>query len=610
MFDKQFNKALSFVLNKEPKDLCPSKNYFDEECKSVFREIHILASLAFALHSISLINPDEKTKEINEWIVRTSSYLKELGDKKYSFSYWDESESDKLKQLLPDDLDDTALCLSALQKAGVEISEKFFLKIINQETKPGGPYYTWYVDRKSDVKGEWNDIDVVVNANLLYSMALFGITLSRTEEFLLDCIKNDNISSPYYPYDLTFYFYFARYVSAKKDHVLADFVRRRLSQYQKCGLCRMEKLLLALSQVYLGNMPGDDVIEEILSWQKDDGSFPALSLFYDFSVHKKSTFTASEVMTSALVLELLIKYKQLLHSTKEIEESRKEKLSDFQKQQVREIKKNIKKSRLKEVLEKTLPEVDVNHTSLKIPVLVLKELKQKPTRSDQEVILKVTAALYFGWWGYTLIDDIVDRQRELSDLAVAVELINIYRGLNEEFTHDIPSFAREIRSALSLCNLIYNEEINQKVISYDNIYEKVEPYLVTLRNIPVFLGLDKEVGDKIYTIFRNIYLISQLNDDAHDWQEDWEAKRVTYITSILKKCEKEIDEPALIFWKKVMPEIIRICEEKYREAKILIEKMGLKDGQLDMLLERHIKPIHLAKEERKKAMNLLKNFKK
>ena len=102
----------------------------------------------------------------------------------------------------PDDMDDTFAALSALVRydAGVidgHAAAAIAKLLIAREAREGGPYRTWLIG--DDAAAAWQDVDLVVNSTIGYFLSLIGVRLSRLEDFIDNAVRENRLSSPYYP---------------------------------------------------------------------------------------------------------------------------------------------------------------------------------------------------------------------------------------------------------------------------------------------------------------------------------------------------------------------------------------------------------------------------
>jgi hypothetical protein len=88
---------------------------------------------------------------------------------------------------VPPDLDDTALVQAALLSCGDAADFAFFRLLWENESRPGGPYYTWVgVNGQDHLLAR--QVDALVNANLLYAATRCGQPLPGTAAYLAEVI--------------------------------------------------------------------------------------------------------------------------------------------------------------------------------------------------------------------------------------------------------------------------------------------------------------------------------------------------------------------------------------------------------------------------------------
>src|SRR5690606_25105474 len=217
---KALESGLRFLENIDTADIQRVGCFTEVEAINKVREFKVNFPAGFVLHLFSFFDDSylsPKLLNLKKDLIKFLAVESDHG----SVNYFTKEFIPVSEFKLPDDLDDTALVLSALFKHNVPIHENAILKIIPLESKPGGPYITWYVDKSKLDKDDWRvDIDPVVNAHLMYLMALLKIDLENTRTFLRKSLKEKKISSPYYPSGFFFYFYLSKYISVKNDRVL------------------------------------------------------------------------------------------------------------------------------------------------------------------------------------------------------------------------------------------------------------------------------------------------------------------------------------------------------------------------------------------------------
>lgn len=615
--EKIRQNILKYLLDKNPKDLVKSRSFKDISCTKKARDTEVLFPLTFVCSSLTSIDNLDQNAEIIEYISRCVELIKNELNDSHSFNYWIRNSELDQTLPLPDDLDDTSYALSALNTSNQEISEQYLLKIINLEDKPGGPYRTWYINKEDEDFEKWSDIDPIVNTNLLQLMASFGINLPNTVDYLVSKIRSNNISSPYYPYEIIFYYYFSKYYKYSNDEKIGKLLIEKINKYTYSELSNIEKIFFCIVKTNLGLKVSENELNKITKLQSSDGSFPPMAFCYDFSFEKKKTYAGSEIMSSALVLELLNE----LIPTKVIQSTEQkliEKTIGTQQKLIEETKifskdwnKLLKEDSFKDLTKK-----------LSIPISLALSIKEELSTSDIENISDLTLAIYFCWFGYTLQDNIIDGQSDVKYIPNSNILIRkgftYYAKLFKKF----PPIQKQIMQAFQDCDENYmweseyarfdNKNI-KKLLQEDwntNYIEKrMQPFLISLKIVPLILRLPNEFSNNIYTLFKSQSIINQLNDDSHDWQEDQSNGIMTYVLSKLYKNDSNPKNHQRLFWEKIIDEVVDECEELYKIAEMSIEKIKPKTNYLNQILDESIRPIHTVKNEKKKVKRIIKSYK-
>ncbi|MFC1780256.1 hypothetical protein ACFLY9_01005 [Patescibacteria group bacterium] len=613
MLEKKLTRAIKYLISQSPQKISKAHQYKDENCTKVAQNIEVIFPIALTLHSLGSIGRRYKSKTLTKWVKKAIGFIENQSNN-FSFNYWIKSSKCFKQFPLPDDLDDTAFCLSALIKNGKDISEKYFLKILQLESKVGGPYRTWYVDPNNVNLKKWLDIDPTVNSSLLYFATLFGLKLPKTKKYLLKCLKENKINSPYYPYDLMFLFNLSKHTKQVNDTKTSNLIIRKLSKYKR--LTPMEKLLHSLICVNVNLKP--KYLKDILKLQKENGSLPSLPFCYDFTFRNRQTYSGSSICTTALFIELASKL--VKHSTKTQKSEVVKALKGTLKQQKKIIEKELVHSKIKSKFYKLFPK-ERSYKALTVPVSIALDLKSKLSDSDIRILNNLSVAIFFAWLGYTLQDEIIDKQRSEEFIPTSNTLIRIGWKYYYKVIENNPSFEKYILKAFQICDTNYEWEakhtkfddknvrdVLKRKWNYKYIKNRMEPYLTSLRFIPSFIGINKKNERYLYDFFVSQVTIDQLNDDAHDWREDAKLGTMTYVLSLLYSESRNSKRHETLFWNKVMPKVIDTCKKEYEKAKRALIKINPQKGILKKLLDKTYAPIQEAKIERGKVLKLLEEI--
>lgn len=613
---RRIERAISFIIKYPPGKSIVAKSYANKACKKISGEVQVLFPLAFALHSLSLVPKNKLNTSAKNWIDKAVDYI-EKQENDFSFNYWIRKSESALKRPLPDDLDDTAFGLTALIKHDLDISEKYFLKLLNLEEDEGGPYRTWYLRMDSPNKSikKWVDVDPVVNANFYYFIKLYGINLPKTRTYLIDCLKSSKFSSPYYPYDLFFVYSLSRSAGFSEDTELKNYILKNLQSYELNSLEPMEKLLYSLSLAHLGETVGQALLTDILSLQQEDGSLQPLPFCYDGLSLNILTITSNSVFTTALFLELLLLI--YLQNTKEKSNSRNSLLDRLNKLQEKIIKNEMHQLLSVQEFKKGLHDKGF-HTPLGTVSAAALSLKTNMTKDDLEIISDLSTAVHFAWSGYTVDDEILDNQRRIDDIPLANALKRIGWKYYYKIIRKVPKFENQIIEAFRACDENYVWEIHnakfdktnlntilKAKLDVDYIERRMQPYLISMKYVPILIGVDESKAEYVYNFYRSQIIIKQVDDDAHDWAEDNDAGIMTYVLYLLYKENKNPKTHQSVFWDKVIFKITEICEIEYEKALVALKKLDLNNDFMTELLNKTYGSILKAKEEREKAGRIL-----
>jgi hypothetical protein len=130
-----------------------------------------------------------------------TAFLLEQKSDNWSFNYWKRGSLESRNEPYPDDLDDTALALSALYILDKsfftgDMLAQMIMLLTSAESQEGGPYFTW-INPPTDA-AVWKDIDNVVNANIAYLLSLQKVHLPKLNIFLKQVVQEGDFFSPYY----------------------------------------------------------------------------------------------------------------------------------------------------------------------------------------------------------------------------------------------------------------------------------------------------------------------------------------------------------------------------------------------------------------------------
>jgi hypothetical protein len=164
-------------------------------------------------------------------IAKAANYLLSQRSPTWSWNYWQRDTAACRRQPYPDDLDDTACALVALHFARPSVIDgsvlaQYARQLIAGETQPGGPYNSWLTD--INLSPQWHDVDIAVNANIGYFLALQNATLPGLEQYITTAIHDGAFCSSYYIGEIPSWYFMSRWYRGPARPQLTQLVQQAL----------------------------------------------------------------------------------------------------------------------------------------------------------------------------------------------------------------------------------------------------------------------------------------------------------------------------------------------------------------------------------------------
>lgn len=592
------------------KDLTKVTCYAESECKTKVRSFSVIFPLGFFLHAYSLYPKNKQPQNLQLLVQQVLDKL-ESEKKSASYNYFTRIFAKKHSEfMLPDDLDDTVLISSALMRITNTFDEKVILKIIGLETDPGGPYITWYVPPEADKR--WRDVDPVVNAHLLYFVSLLNIKLPQTRKYLKECIQNDQLSSVYYPSKYFALFNLAKYFSITNDEEIKELILLHTKEDMLTTLDQGDRVLYLLIKLYC-NEELSDKEEKFIQGMIKNVSFPVFPICLDFTHQNNATYTTNKAVSLSLYLEILLLI-QKQSGTINVERSTENQINTFIKIVEEKIFLDTQTSKL---LEENIVHFPImKHTkAIVLPLLILQEFTKTDIKQHQAIIETFILSSYYGWIGYTMLDELIDTGKFSSNLIISNSFLRKHHFYLEVLLHSNPVIQKFALDAFDTTDNHYLKQIEsingkKRLIQKDTKYieERMNGYLTMLSLLPSIVGVSDQIIQKdIYNFVKALVIIDQLNDDAHDWEIDFKEKNETLVTYYIKRMSAARQKYKETFWTKVIKIVNKICTEQYDIAFNIIQKYH-SSAVLFELLEKSYLPIKTAAEESKKVKRLMRYY--
>ncbi|MFZ2975821.1 MAG: hypothetical protein WA055_04330 [Candidatus Moraniibacteriota bacterium] len=558
-----------------------------KENRSIFPACLILASLSSLPQS----------KVLGKAKSKSAKFLLSQKSDFWSWNYWKRNSPESKDAPYPDDLDDTCCAMVALIKHDPKsISIKAVSKVVNLltfcESKEGGPYYSWLTPPDAD-KG-WKDIDLAVNSNIAFFLSLQEVTLRSLVALTEKAIDSGEYASPYYHSQYSVIYFISRwYKGKKKDKIISYLLKKKLKNNSWGNPLETALAVSALINLGYEREKLEKSIGYILKNQIAR-AWLAYPLIIE-SVKKKQTYySGSAELTTAFCIEALGKFSVKNESVKNERKAKTEKDQKRTHERILAITDQRFSNLDPELTEKFLAvrkkilKGDKTSQVTLLPYYVQKSLGSNES-ADENVLAKLGAASLYGWMAYTIYDDFFDGEGDSKILSLANiclrELTSIYC---DNFAKDekFLQFFRNTLDRIDSANAWEMSNCRAQLAGSDLAIPDRLPNFGKLerladRSIGHALGsvavLYLHIGNtesseikNLFAFFENYIIARQLNDDAHDWEEDLRKGQLSpTVVSVLKKhlrrrgdkstreldLKKEIKELQKIFWYEVIQEM-------------------------------------------------------
>ncbi len=574
--------------------------------------------------------------------VRLAQFLLEQRSPSGSFNYWTKDGPEHTTLPYPDDLDDTFCALIGLTLHDSSlINEEVLVKTISlllaTEIQVGGPYRTWLVPQAAHKV--WQDVDLAVNTNIAYFLSLVSRPLPNLTKFMEDAIKQDSLSSPYYPSEYPLIYYLSRtYRGSLQTKLLQKM--RRLQKLKK--LSSLENALLLTSLLRQDKMSDlSDLVQELLTQQQSDGSWPASAFCIDPSVKGKKHFHGASVLTASFAIEALTIYQRSISQQETLREPKEQKTDVLE--ELRRMVTAECRTLPRYLREDTLAfEIKVLESKNGLEIVGLPQAfndsLRHPLRNKKEFLLHLGLANLHGWTAYTIYDDFIDNEGQPHLLSVAnISMRRSLQGFLNVQNLDFQKYVQQtfdyIDNAnaweLAQCRFVVNDTkiAIGKLPSYGNLSKLAERSLGhTLTPLAILItggnSINSSYFRELQNFFKHYLIAKQLNDDAHDWQDDVRKGHITYVVrTLLHDLNVPMGEQSLVrlmprmqkqFWHYSLTHICKLMRRHVTLSQRALAKLEILKPQnvFVKLLEDIEVSINETESSQAQAINFLKHYKK
>lgn len=566
------------------------------------------------------------------------NFLLQQRSERWSWNYW-KRESTATKSIpYPDDMDDTACALAALAAWKSAALNGNALASVTKtltalEVTPGGPYITWLVSR--DAAEVWRDIDVAVNANIAYFLKAQDIVLPGLNQFLEEALSKGLVQSPYYPSSFPVLYFLSRgYAGEARNYIQKNLLA---TQGESGHWGDPFHTALAVSAlIYSGYDPA--LLHEAGRYLRATfatNRWQAYPWCLDPSEEGVKQYAGSEAVTIACCLEALSLLEPKEHEL--LPHPLQERVQVYMEQRLVVLKPGLRASILP-VMQKIVL-MNVRLPILTLPAVTQKALGKVAEKVPDSLLIELGAATAWGWAAYTLFDDFLDGAGEPIYLPAAIwaerEMVRIFSQsfpVQSRFHSEMQGILDALDAAnqweQEQCRFVAGESLR---LTKENIPNYGELDILAERSLghvlPVIALLYSTQGQKasstarqMIRFFHHFFIARQLNDDAHDWEEDLRAGHINAVAAAMfvatgeveGRVEEIIEQYQVIFWTTTIEQVAQQIRSHLKKAEVILKKAEwLEDPEpfrsmVDPLYRSMEKALH----EREQTLQFIKQYKK
>jgi hypothetical protein len=351
-------------------------------------------------------------------------------------------------------------------------------------------------------------------------------------------------------------------------------------------------------------------INYLIKNQKKDGSWKTSAFCIDPAINRETYYAGSPALTTAFCVEALNKY--FLMTIKKPDQ-RKDKMADEIHQEIL----RIAQKRVKFLSQ--IPGENCKKSITLLPYIFYKSLGKNGKKVSKKLIIQSGLANLYGWIAYTIYDDFLDGDGDKKTLSMANvclrELALIYNNILPKT--DFADFFNNTMDEIDAANCwevinCYNEKQIPDYSGYSQLAKKSLGHALGPVAILYSLGFDKNSPEvkNIWIFFKHYLIARQLNDDAHDWEDDLKKGFINPVAVEIFKKTTSKNNFKEIFWKKVLIEVSNIILENINRARKNINKIKLieKPELILSILENPKQSAKKAIEEQTETMKFIGEY--
>lgn len=559
VMDKPLSAGIRFLAGTQQEDgsfLSLSSRRPDNFVSA--RTTHATFPAALILSCLCEVGDHPKAQRIRE---RLAEFLLRQKSEQWSWNYWGRESLEYTQTPYPDDLDDTFCALAALTRCDPTLVDgatlaKAVTLLTAVEEQEGGPYRTWLAPPTTDAA--WRDVDLAVNSNVAYFLALHGVSLPNLTAHIESAITGNAYRSRYYPSPYPIIYFISRFYRGTKTREIQDFL---LAQRDHAGAwgnpLNTALATTALLNVGVGPKDLQSGIRFLLRSQRQESWQPS-GFCIDPTVDKQTHYGGSAALTTAFCLEALARFAQRrqphavaktpkhLRRTQETTRQKQE-LSATVIHRARERFSMLEDHMRQQALDRLETTVQRNPSGeiVLLPYYFKRALGTRAQRVPDELLIQLGLATLYGWIAYTIYDDFLDGEGEARQLGVANVTLRELTTIANQVLQNSPEGQRWFHRLMDTTEAANTWEVTHcrtltplRIPDYGDYARLAERSLGhALGPVAILLTLghgpnSPEVSATL-AFFRHYLIARQLNDDAHDWEDDLKRGNINVVGALI-----------------------------------------------------------------------------
>lgn len=570
-------------------------------------------SLAVTAQVLEILNRLATNDDIREIKTRAVGYILSQKNKDWTFKMFSGQSSSQAS--FDYDLNTTFLALTALFDHDKELIDgkgvAALLRILTEsEVDEGGPYYS-FADHRSGDK-----LDLGVNITISRFLKRQEVSLPNLDEYIRDAISKNHLFSDFY---------------SERDGLSYNVMRLRAEDDAgpNAMLGPLTGYFEGLTDDFCRSRPFFKYVDPATGkkryiWTRDVPAAICLVMM-DESLPVARPAEATQAADDERIL-----YEKIILRTRD----------SFDRAG------NELKIALNEIFAKIV-RFDKDRQIGLVAYYFKKAIGDEAKNIPDATLTRLGVANFYIWMAYTIYDDFLDDEGDAKFLSAANFCLRRYAVIFSDLSVDNRQFARYFDSVMdnldsanaweiAHCRAAVGDNrfyIPEEIPSYGDFGKLAERSLAHALGPIYLLHLVRHPGsqadvDNLYDFFKHYLIARQLDDDAHDWEDDLGRGHINSVVSLIlssataEKTAKsgrfadmiDIKDDILNlrteYWFKMIPDVSRLIQENIQKAKGSLKLLEFieKPESLERILGDIENSAKKAIGEHAKVKDFLENF--